>query len=124
MAKRNVRVDIPRSSPDKMLDLSERIHERHTELGDDTPLHHEEMTDIPTKVAAARAHLKKADKLHEEAEAETQHALNIIGIAKGQTIKTSGTLYNKSGRARSILVVKHENEEEEISKYGYNVVIS
>lgn len=124
MAKRNVRVDIPRSSTEKILKLSERIFERHTELGDESPLHHEELADIPDKVAAARAHLKKAGKLHEEAEAETQHALNIIGIAKGQTIKTKGTLYNKIGRGRSILVVHHENEEEEISKYGYNVVIS
>ena len=101
------------------------MFERHTELGNDSPLNGFDLESIPEEIAAAEAHLKKARDLHAEAEGETELANKIFGLAEGQTIKNpKGTLYHKAGKSRNQLKITHEGEEEQISKYGYNVVIS
>jgi hypothetical protein len=65
----------------------------------------------------------KAVALHSKGEAETQEVYQFIGIYKKQTIRTKGTLYNFIGLFRTELLIVYQGNEEEISKFGYNVVI-
>ena len=121
---RTVRIRISRKLDD-LARLVKKMFERHTELGNDSPLNGFDLESIPEEIAAAEAHLKKARDLHAEAEGETELANKIFGLAEGQTIKNpKGTLYHKAGKSRNQLKITHEGEEEQISKYGYNVVIS
>lgn len=121
---RTVRIQIPRKLDD-LSRLVKKLFEHHTELGDKSPLQGFELESIPDQVAQAEAHLKKARDLHAEAEGETEQAMKIFGLAEGQSIKQpKDTLYYKAGRSRNQLKITHEGEEEQIEKYGYNVVIS
>ena len=121
---RTVRITISRAL-DELIRLGNKIVERHTELGDESPVQGFDIETIPARITSAEAHLKKARKLHAEAEGETEKAYLLLGLGKGQTIKQpKGTVYNISGKVRNQLKVTHEGEEEQISKYGYNVVIN
>jgi hypothetical protein len=50
-------------------------------------------------------------------------AKTLYGTAEGQTINTLGTLYNMVGTIRDILLITYKDNEEELSKWGFNVVI-
>ena len=121
---RTVRIRISRKLDD-LARLVKKLFERHTKLGDKSPLKGFDIEGIPAQIEKAEKHLKKARALHAEAEGETELANKIFGLAEGQTIKNpKGTLYHKAGKSRNQLKITHEGEEEQISKYGYNVVIS
>lgn len=121
---RTVSISIKRGLDD-VIRLGKKIAERHTKLGDESPVADFGIEDIPGQITAVEAHLKKARGLHAEAEAETEQAYKILGLGKGQSIKTpKGTVYHKAGKVRNQLKITHEGEEEQISKWGYNVVIS
>lgn len=121
---RSVEIRISRRLDD-LIRLAKKIVERHTSLGDKSPVKGFGIEDITAQLTKVEAHLKKARNLHAEAEGETELAYKILGLGKGQTIKNPmGSVYHKSGKVRNQLKVTHEGEEEQISKYGYNVVIS
>ena len=110
---------------DDLIRLAKKIVERHTALGDESPVQGFGVEDITGQLTAAQANLKKARDLHAEAEGETEKAYKILGLDEGQSIKSpKGTVYHKSGKVRNQLKITHEGEEEQISKWGYNVVIS
>ncbi len=121
---RTIRITISRAL-DELIRLGNKIVERHTELGDESPVQGFDIETIPERITTAKVHLKKARELHAEAEGETEKAYLLLGLGKGQTIKQpKDTVYFISGKVRNQLKVTHEGEEEQISKYGYNVVIS
>ncbi len=121
---RTVRITISRAI-DELIRLGNKIVERHEALGQDSPVQNFGIEAIPEKITTAKVHLKKARELHAEAEGETEKAYKLLGIGKGQTIKQSvGTVYYTSGKVRNQLKVTHEGVEEQISKWGYNVVIT
>ncbi len=121
---RTVRITIKRAL-DELIRLGEKIVERHTALGAASPVKGFDIETIPGMITTAEAHLKKARKLHAEAEGETEKAYKLLGLGKGQTIKQpTGTVYYTSGKVRNQLKITHEGVEEQISKWGYNVVIT
>ncbi len=121
---RTVRIAISRAL-DALMRLGNKLVERHAELGNESPVQGFNIETIHERITTAEAHLKKARKLHSEAEGETEKAYLLLGLGKGQTIKRpKDTVYFISGKVRNQLKVTHEGEEEQISKYGYNVVIS
>ena len=121
---RTVRITISRAL-DELIRLGNKIVERHTELGDESPVQGFGIETIPERITTAKVHLKKARDLHAEAEGETEKAYLLLGLGKGQTIKQPKvTVYFISGKVRNQLKVTHEGVEEQISKWGYNVVIS
>ena len=126
MARTNIRADIPVSSPEGMLDLSDNITEKHesfTDPEDPSPVEHLPMGQFKTDTAAARTLHNDAGTLHTEAEGHTQDAYTAIGIADGQTITTEGTLYFDLDIIKGVLLDHHINEEEKVQQYGWNVVI-
>jgi len=124
MPKRNVKVEIPLSSPNKMISMNELIIERHEELGDDSPLKEMDMDDVKNKVQQAKELRRQAQKKHAEAEALNQKARVILGIDVGQDSSTEGTIYYLDTRIRNLLLFKYPGGEEELSTFGMNVVIS
>lgn len=126
MAKTNIRADIPVSSPEGMLDLSDSITEKHETYpgGDDpSPVAHLNMAKFKTDTAAARTLHNDAGTLHSEAEGHTQDAYTAIGMAEGQDITTEGTLYFDLDVIRKELLTKFINREEQMEQFGWNMVI-
>jgi hypothetical protein len=126
MARTNIRADVPVSSPEGMLDLSDSIttkHETYVDPANPSPVEHLDMATFKTDTAAARALHNGSKALHTEAEGHTQDAYTIIGIAEGQTITTEGTLYFDLDVIKKELLTKHINREEQLQKYDFNVVM-
>jgi len=119
-----VRISIPTRKPDAMLYLAERIYAKHTELGAGSPLNAFDMAAFNIKTIEAKGYHEEAKKLHEKAEGETQLAHKIVGSFKGQNIRTKGTLYNILGLIRTHLLVVYQGNEEKLSLFGFNVVIT
>ena len=122
--RRTVRAEIPKGSPDKMLDLCEAVTKKHEALGPESPLTFPDMTVFKANHIAARNLHKQATDKHKEAQGKTQDMKVIIGISKGQKVNTEGTLYYIIGRVRSRLLDVHKNHEEQLEQWGFNIVIT
>src|SRR3990172_11090099 len=100
MARRTVKIKIPVKKPDAFKKLLEKILKRHRELGKDSPLNKfgkVDMKKFSAEFTKANGSRSKSEDLKKESENEMEKAKNIYGTAKGQTIETPGTLYNKAG---------------------------
>lgn len=125
MAKRNVRVDIPIGSPDNMETLTNATLARHTVLGGASPLTGEvDMAGLASKHSITVTKRAQSNAEQGAAEADMLEANTAMGTAPGQSIDTVGTVYNLTGLVRDRLLFVHVDLEEELSKYGFNVVIS
>jgi hypothetical protein len=122
MSKVTVKVEIPESSPDDLLDMALRLESNHTKKGVDSPLKVIDMTTFSAKLLSAKEKRAEAKRLHEEAEALNQQALQDLGIAKGQNSKTPGTIYNLITSARDVLMGINRGQEEKLNEWGFKVV--
>ena len=126
MARKTIRVEIPVKKPNEFSKLLKKISEQHTTLGNASPLANNlkvDMNDFENKRNNADQKRSDAEKLRAQSEQAMKEAQTIYGTAKGQTINTPGTLYNMVGIIRDILLVTYKDNEEELSKWGFNVVI-
>ena len=121
-----VRVDLPITEPEKMRTIIENVLQRHSDLGDDSPLNVPE-TDMEALATLQTTNLnkrKEAKKLDGESQAAMDEARIALGTAKGQTVRTKDTVYFLITAIRDKLLGVHRLHEEQLSTYGFNVVIS
>ena len=124
MAKKIVTIDLPLDDMDEFLDLADSIVEKHEEDDVSSPLNEFDMAGFTTKKNSARTLRKDATTLHGDGERLMNEANVLIGIAKGQSAKTEGTVYNVITLARDRLLITHRNNPESLNQWGYDVVIS
>lgn len=122
MSKVTVKVEIPVSSPDDLLGMALRLESNHTKKGVDSPLNSIDMTTFSVKLKRAQENRALAKKMHEDAEALNQQALQDLGIAKGQNSKTQGTIYSLITSARDVLMGINRGQEEKLNEWGFKVV--
>ena len=120
----DISTEIPVKRPIEFLDLCESIVEQHELLGAESPLRELDMAGFKEKTIQARSSLKNARKHHKKAQKLTLRALSLIGIAKGQTSRTKGTLYYTIDIIRGILLKKFKGSEEDLEEWGFTVVIT
>jgi len=124
-ARRNVRIDMPTDKPEDMVLLAEAIIEEHTDLGAASPLvGNVDMTAFETLTTDTRQLLNEWEDAKNEAQSKLNEALGIIGYAEGQTSSTAGTLYFDICSVRDRLLDVHQGNEEALSEYGFDVVVS
>ncbi len=117
-------MDIPRKSPDKLIELNENIIERHEELGDDSPLEELDMAGLKNNVQQAKELRSQARDFYAKAQAMNEEARQLLGIDKGQSTFTEGTIYYMDTRIRDLLLFRFPGREEQLSTYSFNVVVS
>jgi hypothetical protein len=123
-ARRNIRVDIP-VTPADMITLAKAIIEEHEELDVDSPLNDEpDMAVFTTLVTDADALMTEWAAAKANAQVLHGQALHALGYAEGQTSDTEGTIYYDLCAIRDRLLQKHKGTEEDLSDYGFEVVIS
>lgn len=124
--KRNVRVDIPDSTPELLLGLCDAISIKHIDDALTSILNDSEvdMTVYTSLLGEANTLLAASASLRGTKQSQYDQALAIIGYSEGQTAETPGTLYNFNTGIRDRLLNKHPGVEEILSEYGFNVVIS
>lgn len=124
---KTVSVDIPHTNSQKMEKLAANILARHAILaaGPGSPLTGQVDTALlSSQLATAKTKRTSSQLHHANAQALMQQADTALGIEQGQNIKTKGTVYYLIARVRDRLLFVHKGSEEELSTYGFNVVIT
>lgn len=117
-------IKLPKRSINMFLPAVKKTIKRHEELGDKSPLANFDMKKFTTRVIQAEEHLAKARDLHDDAEELFDEAIKSMGFHKDQNVNTKGTLYYTLASIRDFLLFKFKGTEEELEKWGFNVVIS
>lgn len=125
-SRRHVRFNIPYSSPKGLLDLSSSIISKHTADGAGSILIPViiDMGDFEAKHIQATELRDQAEDLDAESQAANQQARVLCGYGEGQNSNTPGTLYFLLTKIRETLLLIHDGNEEQLSTWGFNVVIS
>ena len=126
MAKRTVRIPLPKGSPEQFVNLLKHIVRHHEELGASSPLNVSSLIDM----ADFKQKLLQADALREEsiehlaeARAKLGQAKKILGLQLGQTINTEGTLFCMLETIKRLLLNHYRVEEQNLEKFGFHVVV-
>jgi nitroreductase len=123
MGRRTVRAEISTKKPDEFMKLVATMIAAHDAAPDQSDLSPEEVAELRELYTQTRDLRDRSAALHAEAEALSQKAQTLMGAAKGQSINTRGTLYFLVSGIRAKLLLKYRGLEEQLSKYGFNVVI-
>jgi hypothetical protein len=123
MARKTVRVDIPTSSPETLMALSQSILKKDAADGDKSPLDKNKMTALSASLAIAVPQNQAALDADAVAQKARQTRDQALGTADGQTVYTKDTALNIVTYARDLLLVENEGTEEALTAYGFNVVV-
>jgi hypothetical protein len=123
MARKTKRVGIPNGQPDKFVDLAKKILKKHKELGVDSPLKSIQMDVFEAQLNDAESKRTKSKELRMKSEALMQEANNKLGLAKGQNLQSTDTVYSLMTHIRDMLLVMNRNHEEKLSEWGFEVVV-
>jgi hypothetical protein len=127
MARKAVRIDIPIRVVDRYIKLIDRVCQKHTQLGPASPLLNHpriDMADFELKKSQALAFRNEARELDQRAQVLMEKSRVLLGMNAGQNINTEGTLYFTLDLIRGVLKGVHMGQEEALSEWGFNVVVS
>jgi hypothetical protein len=126
MARRTIRINVPSNKPDEYSKLLNKILQKHTSMGTESPF----ANDPDIDMALFAANLEQADGFREQSEdlrkqSENlmQQARKLYGVDKGQGIDTPGTLLYTLDLIRSALLKKYKGNEEALGEFGFDIVI-
>ena len=124
--KRDVNFNVPYNSAQGLLDLSTPIISKHTTDGVGSiltaPLF--DMVDFEAKHNNAIQLREDAEAKDADSQAKNELARNTCGYGEGQTSETPDTVYWFFTQVRDLLLLVHEGNEEQLSTWGFNVVVS
>lgn len=126
MARKTVRVSVPKDSPEDFLKLLGSVLKKHKQLGDKSPLKNltkVNLKDYEAGLVSVEQQRQKSEELRQQSENLMQQAYTTLGIAKGQTASTPNTLYSALLTIRDYLLALNRGEEEALSEWGFNVVV-
>lgn len=125
MARVTIRVDLPIGNLENTFALAQKIIDKHTALGVGSPLTGQlDMAIMASLLSSAQAARTPALQSDNEKQAWHHEALMQIGIGKGQTVHTKGTILYHVTSARDHLLTRHKGLEENLSLWGYDVAIT
>lgn len=124
MARKTVRVEIPVSKHEEMLTLGKQILAQHQKLGAASPLDNAKMTKLTAVVGTADTKNAEAKAADAVAQAARQVRDVAMGTGPGQSATTKDTGLNLITYARDQLLIAYEGQEEALTGYGFNVVVS
>ena len=124
MAKTNIRVPIPIGKVKEMIILLKAIVAKNIDMGVETPINNVDMALFNAKMEDAEKLRAESASLRAQSENKMEQANTIMGTEHGQNIRTLGTLYNDVMKIRDLLLVVYSGNEEQLSEWGFNVVVS
>jgi len=119
----NIRIKMPRTSLVELLDLADAIMVKHVADGGSSPLNTLDMTEFDTQRNTMRTDYNSAVQKHGDAESKNNQAEVNLGWADGQNSQTDGTLYSFVLQFRDKLLLVNSQNEEELTTWGFKVVI-
>ena len=124
MAKRNVKVNFPVKKPEDFIKLCNKIVERCNTMGTECPINNVDMVSYDGLIRDISDKRNQSKDLRAQSESLMQQATDLMGFGVGQSSETPGTLYHYTTLIRDLLLVVYHGNEEELSRFGFDVVIS
>ena len=124
MAKKNVKVNLPVKKPEDFILLGGKIFDRCTVMGIDCPINNVNMPTFETLLRDIESKRNQSKDLRAQSESLMQQATDQMGFGVGQSSETPDTLYHYITLIRDLLLVVYHGNEEELSRFGFDVVIS
>ena len=124
--RRNVSFNVPYNSAEGLLELGTNIISKNATDGPATifPPTLFNIPDFEAKVNGARTLRDNALSKNQASQAANELARNLCGYGEGQTSETPDTLYFFITQVRDLLLVAYDGNEEQLSTFGFNVVVS
>lgn len=123
MARKTIRVEIPRTNPDTVLEMIAGILKKHKEMGNKSPLD-KQVADALKHIYAKAEPIRKKAKEHEaKAQSNNDEARGLLGVNATQGSNTPGTGLYYLTQARDILLPKYKGNEEKLSEWAFDVVL-
>lgn len=123
MARKTIRVSIPRGSADDMITLINQVLKQHKSLGKQSPLDKEDVTALDALLKKALPVREKAKDFEAKAQSNNQDARAFLGLNPEQSSTTPNTGLYHLLQVRDTLLKKLKGHEEKLSEYGFNVVL-
>lgn len=120
MARRNVRIEIPRKAK-KLLKLARDIAAKHAADGPASPLNVADIAAMNLLVADATLEDDQSEQLHRDAETATEGRDISLGIGDGQTAATPDTIIFFVRKFRNRLTSEYLGQEHRLGDWGYTV---
>ena len=111
-----MRVNIP-SNPDQLIQLAQRIKDKHTADGAASPLASLNMAEMGAKTTTADTENKQAAKSRRDAEKATQNRDLALGVGAG----TAGTVDTYVRSVRDVLLGIHKGNEQKLGDWGFEI---
>jgi len=123
MARKTIRIKLPRKSPSNLLLLLSDIKKKHDDLGANSPLDATDAAAIDALITSLQPKYTEAKELEAGAQILNEQVRVGLGMYIGQTAQTPGTGMYLTTKLRDLLLSLHKGNEESLSLYGFNVVV-
>jgi hypothetical protein len=125
MARKTIRVDVPRNEPTDLIRLATGIGKQHTKLATASPITDAvvKMSDYITRTNNAAALQQTIEELQAQLQNKVGERDQLLGISEGQNAQSGGTLLFDTLKIRDLLLALNRGNEEALSPWSFNVVV-
>lgn len=123
MSRKTVRVAMPRGNPAQLIGLARKVYSKHIAMGKDSPLKTLNMEGFIQRAGQAEELYDEAKGLHARAEALMMQLRTLLGLEAGQTMSDRNATLAHLALIRDSLLLTYKGLEENLSEFGFNVVI-
>jgi len=125
MARKTVRVDVPREDRPALIKLALAIVKQHGKAGTASPITDGvvKMADYLTRATDAAALQGDIEDLERTLEQKVGKRDQLLGMADGQNAQTKGTTLFETLQIRDLLLAVNRGNEEGLEPWGFDVVV-
>lgn len=118
-----MRIEVPASKPEVLLQLSKEVLAEHVALGAGSPLDPANVAKLQSAVSLADSNNTDAKQHAAQASSAFQSRDVALGIADGQTVTTPDTVLFHVTGMRDALLTAYRGNEEKLGEFGFKVVV-
>ena len=125
MARKTVRVDVPREDRPALIKLALAIAKQHGKAGVNSPITDKvvKMTDYSTRANDAAALQTEIEDLEATLQQKVGQRDQLLGFSEGQNAQTKGTTLFETLQIRDLLLAVNRGNEEGLEPWGFDVVV-
>lgn len=125
MARKTVKVEVPRDERPPLIKLALGIVKQHEKLAANSPITDKvvDMAEYKQRADAAAALQVEIEELEADLQQKVGQCDVLLGLSEGQNAQSKGTTLFETLQLRDYLLAVHRGNEESLETYGYAVVV-